>query len=105
MSAKPGAPQLAALADVHQPQSFYLEQVCPANAPAKLRCANTNSKPPWASRAPSASAGCYAVREIHGFYCALTKTSTCSRTMRREQQFRRSEERRVGKECRSRWLT
>jgi len=29
-----------------------------ANAPAKLRCARITSKPPRASRAPTASAGC-----------------------------------------------
>ncbi len=31
---------------------------CLPNAPAKLRRANTASKYAWASRAPSASAGC-----------------------------------------------
>src|SRR5712692_2071133 len=37
-----------------------------SNAPAKLRRANTDSKPPRTSRAPAASAGCYAaLHPIH----------------------------------------
>src|SRR2546425_8841503 len=36
------------------------DAICTHNAPAKLRRANTDSKPPRAFRAPPASAGCYA---------------------------------------------
>src|SRR2546426_7552033 len=59
-----------------------------SNAPAKLRRARAAAIPPPTSRAPSASAGCYAVPETCARYPGFSKTSTRSRTMRREQQFR-----------------
>jgi len=40
------------------PSRIVHAQHCPDNAPAKLRRANTTSKPPPTTRAPSASAGC-----------------------------------------------